>query len=336
MTSRSKTEPDPRNDPSHPTTAPPWSILLAGDTGDCLSRLIPRFHTDERPKQFATFIGTRSMFRHTYYQAPALSAPERTLIILTAGQEDWASAQLPRKEPGKILVQPRDLGTGPAIFLAIAHIMAKDPEASVVVFPTDHFICPEEKFLDFVSRALDACNATLELKVVLLGAEPSVTSGEMSWVVPGKPSNKSEDLSLFEVERFVEKPTDRHASRIMELGALWNTCVMAGRARSFWYLLWHAVPEAAMAMNRFHDQFCGGVNLDTARKIEPFDFSRDVLTQAREHVNLCPLYGVHWRDWRTAESFFETVEEMQWMDRVDEKVFSNEGDTSRLAVSELG
>ena len=60
---------------------------------------------------------------------------------------------------GRVVMQPANRDTAPGIFLALAHIRAADPGASVVVFPSDHFIHPEDAFVDQVRQAVQAAEA---------------------------------------------------------------------------------------------------------------------------------------------------------------------------------
>jgi len=85
------------NGPGHPKKGNhSWTILLAGGEGRRLSHFVRAIHPDNRPKQFATIIGTRSMLQHTYDRALRHSPPERILVVTTEGQQGWALAQLPR------------------------------------------------------------------------------------------------------------------------------------------------------------------------------------------------------------------------------------------------
>ena len=322
-------------------TAPaPWSILLAGGNGSRLSRLIRWFHSDERPKQFATLIGRRSMLQHTWDRASAHSPADRAIVVLTGGQEGWARRQLPAEASGNFLIQPRNIGTGPAICLAIARVMAEDPWASVVIYPSDHFVWPEEKFQERVSHALDACNATDDPKIVILGAEPACAEEGMGWILPGKSLGQMEKPPLFLVDRFIEKPSSIWARWLLEEGALWNTFIMAGRARTFWSLVWEKRPEAMGRLELFRrhcrEEAGPGQTMNIFEGLEAFDFSHDVLQQAQDHLILHPLHGVRWRDWGTPEGFFETIEAMGWTDKVDQKILSSEFERPRLGEYWIG
>jgi hypothetical protein len=70
---------------------------------------------------------------------------------------------------GQTILQPRNCGTAPGIFLPLAHIYAKDAEAIVLIIPSDHFVFPEAGFLTALQRVV-ATAQRLPDKLVLLGA----------------------------------------------------------------------------------------------------------------------------------------------------------------------
>lgn len=314
-------------------STPPYSVLLAGGAGTRLAGLIRWVHSDGRPKQFATLLGTRSMVQHTYDRAAQISPPDRILAVLTSGQEGWASEQLDRVLIENFLVQERSLGTGPAICRSVAWIMAEDPQATVVVYPCDHFIHPEGAFRENIARAVEACEATPELKLILVGAEPGETLGEVGWILPGE----SAEGGLRRIRRFVEKPPYTLARELADEGAVQNTFIMVARARTFWYLFWMLRPDAARKIDRFHEIVRAGMPREVAAEvfssIDQFDFSHSVLQRAQDHLLLFSMHGVAWQDWGTPERFFETVEEMGWWDRLDQRITAGDIDAARLHTS---
>lgn len=218
----------------------PWTIILAGGSGRRLSDFLRRIHSDDRPKQFASLIGTRSMLQHTYDRARGHCPRERVLVVITEGQQRWAFPQLPHMPTQNFLVQPRNLDTGPAVALALAHVLDRDPLGTALILPSGHFVHPEEELslrVDGMLRAVAGANGTC---AVLLGAEPSDACEEMGWILPGERAG-----CLFSVKEFAEKPRLASARRLFRGGALWNTFILAGKARSLWYLLWKRMPENA-------------------------------------------------------------------------------------------
>src|SRR5262249_59069306 len=98
--------------------------------------------------------------------------------------------------------------------------------ATVAVFPSDHFVMPEERFMDAVAEAA----ATVERHphtIVLLGILPSSAETEYGWIEPGDPIGV--DGRVRRVHQFVEKPLLPLAQQMLRAGWLWNTLVAVAK-----------------------------------------------------------------------------------------------------------
>jgi Nucleotidyl transferase len=71
-----------------------WSIILAGGNGERLKPMVQRWLARHRPKQYCTFIGTRSMFQHTLDRSDRIVPAERRVAIIARDHRDDASPQL--------------------------------------------------------------------------------------------------------------------------------------------------------------------------------------------------------------------------------------------------
>ena len=306
---------------SKPDARNGWTILLAGGGGSRLSRFVSRFHPDDRPKQFATLIGTRSMVQHTFDRALRHSLQGRVVTVISKGQERWASAQLPEELARNLLVQPLNLDTGPAICLAVAHVMASEPEACVLILPTDHFVFPEHVLAKHIFKALAALSENGEMKTVLFGAAPSGPLEGMGWILPGDPAGEDGRTGFRKVRGFIEKPRSGLAARLYASGAMWNTFIMAGRARHLWHLFEKRVPEAASRIARFHRLLTQGgarcMQEESLQEVAPFNFSSQILEREPGEFVVTPLEGVAWSDWGTPKGVEETLKSMGWTYRME-------------------
>lgn len=294
--------------------SPPWVIVLAGGEGRRLSTFVDRLHPDRRPKQFATIVGTRSMLQHTYARALRLAPAENVLTIITDGQQGWAHVQLPGTSPGTLIAQPRNLDTGPAIALAVAHVMRHDPLAPVVLFPSDHFIHPEERLEGALCRALGALEDLRMNKTVLFGVRPDRVRDGLGWILPEHPPLPGGDP--VEVRGFVEKPSASLARKLLSLGGLWNTFILAARASHLWYLIWKHAPAAAAPIDACCRACESTAPCEAAQtaydQIAPFSFSAQVLANEPGELLVAPLDGLAWSDWGTPESIRETLDALGW------------------------
>lgn len=159
------------------------SIVLAGGEDERLGSFIQRWLGRPRPKQYCTFVGTRSLFQHTLGRADRLTAPDRKVIVMARSHTWEVWHQLSRQSSGMVLQQPADRGRAAEIFLALTHIQARDAQATVVIYPSDHFVYPEERFLDSVQQAMWTVE-WLPDRLVLLGIPPDHLEPDYGWLEP--------------------------------------------------------------------------------------------------------------------------------------------------------
>jgi mannose-1-phosphate guanylyltransferase len=280
-----------------------WAIILAAGEGTRLASLTRALYGTDLPKQFAVLTGTRSMLQDTVDRVLPLAPPSRIVVVVGRGHEALAREQLAAWSPEiNILVQPRNLDTGPGLLLPLAWIRARDRDARVAVFPADHHVSRPAVLRSTIELAAFASHLA-PARVVLLGAEPDQPDTEYGWIVPGR---RLTQRGIHAVRRFVEKPPEELAEELHRMGALWNTFIMVGSVRSLWELGRRYLPEHAERLAR-----CIQGN---GRDLEPLyshlsaaNFSRVVLERAR-NLALVPLRGAGWSDWGTPRRVFQCLE----------------------------
>ncbi|WHZ24307.1 MAG: Mannose-1-phosphate guanylyltransferase (GDP) [Nitrospira sp.] len=286
-----------------------WSIVLAGGEGVRMQPTIRRWLGRTVPKQYCRFIGTRSMFQHTLDRMMRITSSARTVVVVGRGhQEAWG--QIGERHPGMVLVQPRNVDTAPGIFLPLTYIRARDPEGTVVISPSDHFVFPEERFLREVLYAVRAAEELTD-RVVLLAVRPEGPEPEYGWIKP------DHELACFgarpvrAVKTFLEKPEPALAQLAYASGALWNTFLMAGKVDRFWNLGWRVLPKMMALFERL------GEAIDTPKEAEVLraiyermphvSFSRDLLAQVPRETAVMEMEGLWWSDWGSPERIIETL-----------------------------
>jgi mannose-1-phosphate guanylyltransferase len=117
-----------------------YSIIMAGGKGERLRPLVEQWLGYARPKQYCTFVGTRSMLQHTLDRAGQITPPDRQFTLVGRDQQHFALSELPPQKRGRMLVQPCDRGTAAAIFLTLTYVRKRSSAATVVIYPSDHFV----------------------------------------------------------------------------------------------------------------------------------------------------------------------------------------------------
>jgi mannose-1-phosphate guanylyltransferase len=178
------------------------------------------------------------MLEHTLHRAEKLIAANSILTIVGRHHMKYAEVrrQLSTRPRENVIVQPANKDTGPGVLLPLMHIYKRSPEAIVAVFPSDHFIWEEERFIDHVKLAAWRI-ARDPLRIILLAVEAQEAETDYGYVIP------RDDIGHFDVDgvrrvaRFIEKPTVSVARSLVKAGALWNTMIMVFKVRTLLQLV---------------------------------------------------------------------------------------------------
>lgn len=185
-----------------------WSIILAGGEGSRMSAFVHRWLGRPTPKQYCAFVGTRSMFQHTLDRASRLTPPDRMVTVVARSHRHDALAQWGDRRSGTILFQPANRDTAAGLFLPLTYIRARAPEATVVLYPSDHFVYPEDRFLEAVRRAVRIAESHSD-RVVMLGVAPDRLELDYGWIQPGRPLDGRDSEAGQTVCSFLEKQIGR-------------------------------------------------------------------------------------------------------------------------------
>lgn len=288
-----------------------WVVVLAGGRGVRLEPFIRNVLQSDRPKQFCRIIGRRSMLRHTWDRALRLAPASRLVTVITAGQERFLADEAADGIPGRVLAQPRNRETGPGLVLPLLWIARRAPHAQVAVFPADHFIWEEFRFLEVVRAALGAACAQ-PARVVLLGMEATAPETGYGWIAPGKPlDGRGASEDLFRVQGFWEKPDRDLAMRLQAAGCLWNSFVLAADVGALLALAAAHLPEAVAILREASAWWETPREAEALaaayRKLAPANFSAQVLEPGHEALLVRAVRGVTWCDWGDADRIVRTV-----------------------------
>jgi mannose-1-phosphate guanylyltransferase len=171
------------------------------------------------PKQFLDFFGSgRSLLQMTFDRFAKIIPAENIYVVTNELYFSLVKEQLPDIQDKQILLEPSRRNTAPCIAYAAYHIKACNPDANIVVAPSDHLILKEDVFLHDVQRGLQFVKENKAL--VTLGIKPSRPETGYGYI-------QSDDTLLGEfskVKTFTEKPDQRLAQIFYESGEFfWNS-----------------------------------------------------------------------------------------------------------------
>jgi mannose-1-phosphate guanylyltransferase len=287
-----------------------WAIVLAGGEGMRLRPVIRHLYGDDRPKQFAALVGAQSLLRQTLDRIEVLVPPERTVVVTLTSHARYVEAELRGAPRPHVLSQPCDRGTAAGVLLAAHWIRNRDADATVVVFPSDHFILEESAFMCHVADVAREARRRPE-RIILLGAEPTEPETEYGWIEPGATIGRSARGPLRLIHRFREKPPPAEAVLMFQAGCLWNMFVFAAKASAL-------VDAGRVCVPLLDDRFVRlGIFFDT--QSEPWalrqayalapraSFSRSVLEAGSVPLAVAEVWGLTWCDLGTPRRVARTL-----------------------------
>ncbi len=213
------------------------AVLMAGGSG---TRFWPASRRDT-PKQLLAFSGTATMIQATADRLGGLVPGDRTLVVTSESLVAAITAQLPAV---RVIGEPCRRDTAPCIALSAALIAAADPEATMLVMPSDHVIDDTEAFRSAVQHGVALVDEDPS-RIVTFGIPPSYAAESFGYIQRGSAIGEAEPAT-YRVARFREKPDAATAADYLASGNFyWNSGIFLWRAATILELIAKFEPEMA-------------------------------------------------------------------------------------------
>jgi len=280
----------------------PWTLVLAAGEGSRLRSLTVDRRGNVIPKQFCSLVGKTSLLELALLRAAQVSPLGRITTIVAEQHEAWWHGPLTFMPRSNIVVQPRNRGTAVGVLVPLLSMLDRDPDARIVMLPSDHFVADEEALARSIHEALEEIERKPE-RVVLLGIVPDESDDEFGWIVPAADGENR----IMSVEHFVEKPAAPVAMKLMRQGAVWNSFILAAHGRTLLELLESRMPQATAAVWEAQKP---EVLAAVYERIETLDFSRDVLEGCVNRLSVLPVPHCGWCDLGTPARVARCIEQL--------------------------
>ena len=196
-----------------------YCVIMAGGVG---SRFWPLSRQD-RPKQFLDILGTgRTLIQQTFDRFTKFIPVENILIVTSVRYKKLVLEQLPELIEEQVLLEPFRRNTAPCIAYASYKIKTQNPNANLIVAPSDHLIIKEEEFVRQLKKGLDFVENNDAL--LTLGIKPSRLETGYGYIQVKEKVEFNHLDNLFKVKTFTEKPNHEMARIFLESGEFfWNS-----------------------------------------------------------------------------------------------------------------
>jgi mannose-1-phosphate guanylyltransferase len=276
-----------------------WAVILAAGEGKRLRSYIHRIAGRECPKQYFPIVGTTTLLEQTLARVSLRLAPERTLAVVNHAHQGFYTAISNTRPELELLIQPGDLGTAPAILYALLVIAKRSANASVAIFPSDHYVSDDDRFMQYVDSAFDATLKHPETPIIL-GVPPGGAELGYGWIEPGQLISNGAEAPVFQVSGFWEKPSLHSARELCRRSCLLNTFIIVGTVSSLIGTIASAIPSMYAAMNVAQSAL--GHTLEEVMiraiysRLSRADFSQSVLAGHPDKFAVMPMSDVEWSD----------------------------------------
>ena len=271
-----------------------YCVIMAGGIG---ARFWPMSRSSH-PKQFIDILGTGStLIQQTFKRLTRLCPPENILIVTNGVYKELVMSQLPEITEEQVLCEPMRRNTAPCIAYANYKIFKKNPNASIVVAPSDHIILDEEEFVNTMQSALKAASENDWL--ITLGIKPSRPDTGYGYIQHEEESIYDADELVKKVRTFTEKPNLELAETFLESGDfLWNSGIFVWSLKSIMDSFRENLPEV-------DELFSQGIDMYNTPGEEAF---------INETYPVCKNISIDYGVMEKAANVYVRISEFGWSD----------------------
>lgn len=267
-----------------------YCVIMAGGIG---SRFWP-WSRSNRPKQFLDITGSgRTLIQETFDRFESLLPATNFLVMTGEKFEPEVLRQLPALHADQVLTEPERRNTAPAIAYAAYKIAWTNPDAIMVVTPSDHNILDTILFRKRVSEAINYVQTHPVLMTI--GIKPTYPATNYGYI---ELSESAKDEGIGPIKRFKEKPNQEEAKELLASGNyLWNSGMFVWRVRDIIDALEEHLPEVAIHF----------------AEIEEYGTAREVST-VNDAFHFCPSISIDYGVMERARNVYTTIGDFDWDD----------------------
>lgn len=281
-----------------------YAVIMAGGGGTRLWPVSRRSH----PKQTISLIEERSLFQATTNRLEGLFPPERILVVTVEEQAENLRKQAPHLPSDNFLLEPQPRGTASVVGLASVVLQKRDPDAVMVVLPSDHYIRNRDLFYLLLRVAVDVAEKEY---LVTLGITPTYPATEYGYIQRGVALPERFAYPAYQVLSFKEKPDEVQAGQMLATNDhSWNSGMFLWRADTILGEISRQMPDLHTALTQIRAAWGTKEQETTLTALWPSLYSQTIdygVMENAEKVAVLPASGLEWSDIGNWNSLFDVL-----------------------------
>ena len=273
-----------------------YTLILAGGSG---TRLWP-MSRQASPKQLISLGRELSLFQETVSRIRTKVEPERMIFVTSRELEGDIKDHLRRylgdsSRDCTVVGEPTGRNTAPAILLGARIVQARDPDAILLVAPSDHIIQDIDSFTKAIDSSLDAAASGM---IVTYGITPTRAETGYGYIRAGQKEGK-----VFRVEKFEEKPTPARAEELLkDKKYTWNSGIFLFSVKSILEEAENHLSTLSSALKRIDPESLDGLD-EVYSEIESISIDHGIMEKT-DHAAVIPV-SMGWSDLGSWDSLYE-------------------------------
>jgi len=281
-----------------------YAIIMAGGGG---TRLWP-LSRKNRPKQMLQLVDERTLFQSAVARLERVFPFDRIYVVTVKDMAEELQVQCPDIPKANYLLEPLPRGTASVVALAAVALNNRDPNAVMAVLTADHVISNIEKYHQILHSAYYAAQ---EGFLVTLGITPTFPATGYGYIQQGELIGTYEELNVYNVMRFKEKPTEEKAREMLEAGNhAWNSGMFVWRVDRILVEFERQMPDLNSIMMTISNAWNRPDRQDVVTQlwpeIQPETIDYGIMEDA-ENVAVIPAKSLGWSDVGSWDALFDVL-----------------------------
>ncbi len=227
-----------------------YAVIMAGGIG---SRLWPESR-QKCPKQFLSFFNNEILLTATVKRVLPFIPLENIIVVTNRESSSRVRQLLPTLPSENILAEPYSRNTAPCIGWAATELLRRCTNPNMLVLPSDHYIYPNQLFIQTIINGLSLLNESEE-RLIVFGIKPTEPRTTYGYIKGGQTllHKCSDDFKFdaFNVDCFIEKPCYEKAVAFINSGRyLWNSGIFLWKAQTILARIHRYMPDLKQQLDR--------------------------------------------------------------------------------------